>query len=104
MDRLDWRIGFVGHTHHPGIYCKTDCQVFPLTSSKVAIGSHKYLVNPGSVGQPRNGDERASFAIWDVDLECVFLHAVEYPVKVTQKKLNEAGGLDYLAERLERGE
>jgi predicted phosphodiesterase len=104
MDRLDWRIGFVGHTHHPGIYCKTDGHTISLTSPKVAIGSHKYLVNPGSVGQPRNGDERASFAIWDVDLECVYLHAVEYPVKVTQQKLYEAGGLSYLAERLEKGE
>jgi diadenosine tetraphosphatase ApaH/serine/threonine PP2A family protein phosphatase len=75
-----------------------------LTSHKVAIGSHKYLINPGSVGQPRNGDKRASFAIWDTDLECVYLHAVEYPVMVTQKKLYGAGWAHYLAERLGKGE
>ncbi len=104
LDRLDWRVGFVGHTHHPGIYCRTDLHTFTLTSHKVAIGSHKYLINPGSVGQPRNGDKRASFAIWDTDLECVYLHAVEYPVMVTQKKLYGAGWAHYLAERLGKGE
>ena len=104
IDRLDWRVGFVGHTHYPGIYCRTARQTFLLTSHKVAIGSHKYLINPGSVGQPRNGDKRASFAIWDIDLECVYLHAVEYPVEVTQQKLYRAGWAHYLVERLGKGE
>ncbi|MFH1571160.1 MAG: metallophosphoesterase family protein [Gemmatimonadota bacterium] len=104
LERLDWRLGFVGHTHYPGIYCRIDGQVVPLTSSEVAIGRHRYLVNPGSVGQPRDGDWRAAFAVWDVETERVELRRVEYPVQRAQAKIRQLGWPDYQAERLGRGE
>lgn len=104
LERLDWRIGFVGHTHHAGIYCRLDGQIIPLTSSEVAIGRHRYLINPGSVGQPRDGDWRAAFAIWDVDVDRVDLLRVEYPVQRTQSKLEALNWPAYQAERLVRGE
>lgn len=104
MNRLDWQISFIGHTHHSAIYCKIQERIVPLASAKVAIGHHKYLVNPGSVGQPRDGDWRASFALWDLDAQYVELYRVEYPVERTQKKMHQAGWPTYMAERLSRGE
>jgi predicted phosphodiesterase len=104
LERLDWRVAFVGHTHYPGIYCGTGSQVTSLTSSEVSVGPHRYLINPGSVGQPRDGDRRASYALWDVDAEYVQLLRVEYPVERTQEKLRQADWPEYLAERLGKGE
>ena len=104
LERLEWRIAFDGHTHYAGIYCRFETQVVPLTSSETAIGRHRYLVNAGSVGQPRDGDPRASFALWDVDAEHVVLHRTEYPVRRTQEKIHALGWPAYAAERLTRGE
>jgi predicted phosphodiesterase len=104
MERMDWQIAFVGHTHYAGIYCRLRSQIVPLTSSAVAIGQHQYLINPGSVGQPRDGNWRASFALWDVEGGYVEVRRVEYPLALTQKKLARAGWPAYLAERLARGE
>jgi diadenosine tetraphosphatase ApaH/serine/threonine PP2A family protein phosphatase len=70
----------------------------------VAIGPHKYLINPGSVGQPRDGDWRAAFAVWDVDRRFVELHRVEYAVAKAQEKIRQAGWPPYLADRLAQGE
>ena len=104
MQRLDWPIGFFGHTHLPGIYCQTNGQMVPLTSGVVSVGHHKCLINPGSVGQPRDGDRRASFAMWDVDAGFVQIRRIEYPFEQTQKRMIEAGWPHYLADRLGRGD
>ena len=104
MSLLDWPISFFGHTHHSAIYCQIQERTVPLSSAKLVVGHHKYLVNPGSVGQPRDGDWRASFALWDLDQEYVELHRVEYPVERTQEKMQQAGWPTYVAERLSRGE
>ncbi|MEW6754894.1 MAG: metallophosphoesterase family protein [Candidatus Latescibacterota bacterium] len=104
MERLDWQVAFVGHTHHAALYCRLQSHVVPLTSTSVAIGPHQYLVNPGSVGQPRDGDWRASFALWDVDGRLVQLQRVEYDVQRAQAGIAALDWPPYLAERLGRGE
>jgi predicted phosphodiesterase len=104
LNHLDWSTCFSGHTHQAGIYCKTGNKTVPLTSAHVALGRHKYFINPGSVGQPRDGDWRASYAIWDMERSYVELRRVEYPIKRTQEKILNAGWPQYMAERLERGE
>jgi len=104
MERSDWPVGFFGHTHHAGIYCQMGSRVVSLTSSRVAIGPHKYMINPGSVGQPRDGDWRAAFALWDVNENVIELHRIEYPVEKAQQKIESAGWPIYQAERLMRGE
>ena len=81
-----------------------DATSVALTSSEVAIGRHRYLVNVGSVGQPRDGDPRASYALWDTDSSYVKLRRVEYSVNRTQQKIRALGWPDYVAERLTRGE
>jgi predicted phosphodiesterase len=63
----------------------------------------KYLVNPGSVGQPRDGDSRAAYALVDVDRKTVRLCRVAYPIDVAQKKIVESGLPPQLAYRLGMG-
>ena len=104
MNRLDWSLSFVGHTHEAGIFCKMRDKTVALTSVTVAIGPHVYLVNVGSVGQPRDGDWRASYALWDTSNHWVELQRVEYPVKITQRKIAELDYPSYLADRLSQGE
>ena len=63
----------------------------------------KYLINPGSVGQPRDGDSRAAYAIVDMDEQVVVLHRVAYPIEIAQKKILDAGLPPMLAYRLGMG-
>jgi predicted phosphodiesterase len=63
----------------------------------------KYLINPGSVGQPRDGDSRAAYAIADLDRQLVTLYRVAYPIESAQKKILEAGLPPMLAYRLGMG-
>lgn len=104
FSKLDWKVAFVGHTHHRAVYCKTSSQIAYLTSAKVVLGRHSYLVNPGSVGQPRDGDWRASYALWDLERSYIELRRVEYPVRRTQEKMAQADWPPYLIQRLSTGE
>lgn len=63
----------------------------------------KYLVNPGSVGQPRDGDSRAAYALVDLDRNTLKLCRVAYPIEMAQKKILEAGLPPQLAYRLGMG-
>ena len=63
----------------------------------------KYLINPGSVGQPRDGDARAAYAIADLDNNVVTLYRVAYPIEAAQKKILDAGLPPMLAYRLGMG-
>ena len=60
----------------------------------------KYLVNPGAVGQPRDGDARAAYAIVDTHRRHVEMIRLEYPIEQTQAKVIEAGLPEVLAQRL----
>jgi diadenosine tetraphosphatase ApaH/serine/threonine PP2A family protein phosphatase len=63
----------------------------------------RHLINPGSVGQPRDGDSRAAYAIADLDQKVVTLYRVAYPIEVAQKKILDAGLPPMLAYRLGMG-
>ncbi len=65
--------------------------------------NNKYLFNVGSIGQPRNGDPRASFAVWDTDQMSMSRYLLPYDIKTTQQKILDAGLPARLAERLEYG-
>lgn len=64
---------------------------------------HKYLFNIGSIGQPRNGDIRASFAVYDSDANTVTRYRIPYDITVTQAMNREAGLPERLSLRLEWG-
>jgi diadenosine tetraphosphatase ApaH/serine/threonine PP2A family protein phosphatase len=63
----------------------------------------KYLFNVGSIGQPRNGDPRASFAVFDTDMSAVTRYVIPYNIAVAQEKILAAGLPERLALRLEKG-
>jgi diadenosine tetraphosphatase ApaH/serine/threonine PP2A family protein phosphatase len=63
----------------------------------------RYLINPGSVGQPRDGDPRAAFALYDDADDTLRFRRVEYPVLRAQERILEEGLPPVLAVRLERG-
>jgi diadenosine tetraphosphatase ApaH/serine/threonine PP2A family protein phosphatase len=64
---------------------------------------YRAIINPGSVGQPRDGDPRASYVMYDSNMGFEF-RRVPYNVAVTQHKIRESGLSPKLAERLARGE
>jgi diadenosine tetraphosphatase ApaH/serine/threonine PP2A family protein phosphatase len=94
---------FCGHTHVPVIYEKYAGATRHVTAdARLAVG-RKYFVNVGSVGQPRDGNPRASYVLYDSDRKTVQFRRVEYDVRATQDKIRRAGLPERLALRLEAG-
>ena len=72
----------------------------PLNGMIRLNGDELYLLNPGSVGQPRNGDPRSSYFIFDTETNTVNFKLVKYNVASTINKITEANLPEYLAKRL----
>ena len=102
---------FFGHSHHPAIYtCDGSGNVLEEirknTNDSVTTelrNDMRYMVNPGSVGQPRDGDTRSAFLIWDSDELRLEFYRAEYPLEVTQEKMEKVDLPRYLIERLTYG-
>ena len=94
---------FFGHTHTPVFYSKS-LSVEVEDGLKVEIEQgKKYFTNVGSVGQPRDGDPRASYCIYDMGGQRMINRRVEYDLHTAQKKILDAGLPEMLAQRLELG-
>ena len=94
---------FFGHTHVPLAFVR-DSVVRGGTYSKFKVEpGRKYFVNVGSVGQPRDGNPKASYAIYDMDEASVELRRLDYDIEKTQAKIRAAGLPERLAERLAYG-
>lgn len=95
-----------GHTHWPVTFALSEGRVETVGASGASPDrltvqpDTKYLINPGSVGQPRDGDPRAAYGIVDTVAGTVNLFRVDYPVETTQAKVIKAGLPDVLAQRL----
>lgn len=100
-------IGFFGHTHFPLVYYLRNekLDIVPLTEdTKIKLDPNtKYLINPGSIGQPRDKNPASSFIIFDSNKREIQFVRYPYEVKKTQKKIREAGLPELLASRLEAG-
>lgn len=95
---------FFGHSHCPVIYRQISTGVVSIFQSEYILSpEERYMVNCGSVGQPRDRDPRASFALFDDDSGYLKIIRVSYPIKKAQKKIREAGLPDFLAARLAEG-
>lgn len=95
---------FVGHSHIPGIFSYDYAKVEYIERMNVRIDTElRYLINVGSIGQPRDGDPRASFAIYDDEQSTVEIKRVEYNVQKAQEKILKAGLPSSLADRLAEG-
>ncbi len=95
---------FYGHTHSPRAYVLDGTSVRSLTFDKLRIEPQKkYFINVGSVGQPRDGDWHASYAIYHADKKYVELRRIEYDINTAQDKIVDAGLPQRLADRLALG-
>jgi diadenosine tetraphosphatase ApaH/serine/threonine PP2A family protein phosphatase len=98
-----------GHTHWPVTFVLTEERVEMLGTTGTGAEhlalrpESKYLLNPGSVGQPRDGDPRAAYGLVDTATGRVDVYRVDYPVEKTQAKVVKAGLPEVLAQRLAVG-
>ena len=98
-------ICFHGHTHCPMIYEKQMSGVFRIDAQDFTLPiGRKYFVNVGSVGQPRDGDPRASYVIYEPLARKVRFRRLEYDIAAAQERIRMAGLPDRLAERLGLGQ
>jgi len=94
---------FFGHTHVPVAFVR-DSMVRGGTYSKFKIEpGKKYFINVGAVGQPRDGNPKAAYVVYDVDEGTVELRRLDYDIATAQKKIRAAGLPERLAERLAYG-
>ena len=104
---METSIGFFGHTHFPVIYLLRNekIDIVPLTQeTKIKLDPNtRYLVNPGSIGQPRDKNPNPSFIIFDSNKKELQFKRFTYNIKETQRKIREAGLPEILASRLESG-
>jgi predicted phosphodiesterase len=94
---------FYGHTHVPTAYVRDDNVTRVKTDQLTIDNAKKYFINAGSVGQPRDGDWRAAYCIYDVDQNMVEQRRVKYDLELAQKKIIEADLPHLLADRLAVG-
>jgi len=96
---------FHGHTHCPMIYEKQIGAVYRIDAQDFSLPiGRKYFINVGSVGQPRDGDPRAAYALYDPKARKIRFRRVEYDIEAAQAKIREAGLPERLAERLAVGQ
>lgn len=98
----------VGHTHRAMIATlepeQQEASIAPLRDGDaVQLEGARFLINPGSVGQPRNRDPRAAFGIMDTDERTFTAHRAAYDVTETQRQMEAAGLPDLLVARLSIG-
>jgi diadenosine tetraphosphatase ApaH/serine/threonine PP2A family protein phosphatase len=98
------RVIFVGHSHQQMVLVNREDEFYRFLGTSLHLEpGYRYLVNVGSTGQPRDGDTRAAFAVYDTDAGTIALHRVAYDVAAAQRKIREAGLPPILADRLENG-
>jgi diadenosine tetraphosphatase ApaH/serine/threonine PP2A family protein phosphatase len=97
---------FVGHTHLPAVWTEhaDGGVVFRRGAGRVTLApGARYLVNVGSVGQPRDGDPYAAYALWDLDTSTVEIRRVPYDIEEARRRVLAAGLPKLLGDRLLRG-
>jgi len=98
---LRTRCGFFGHSHVPVAFTDGGGWVRIVPGTEFNPGqSDRFLINPGSVGQPRDGNPMAAYGILDDETGAIHIRRVGYDVKKTQHKIRKAGLPDIIAERL----
>jgi len=99
------RVGFIGHSHVPGAFDTDGAKLGYARASRVTLATgRRYLVNVGSVGQPRDGDPRAAWLLFDADADTLEHRRVAYDIDGAATRIRAAGLPHFLAERLKWGE
>ncbi len=106
--RQETPYSLVGHTHLPMVFEEVPGRrapiIWPLSDGDVlALGERRLIVNPGGLGQPRDGDPRTACAIYDVDERTISLYRLPYDIERTQQAMADAGLPERLIHRLSFG-
>jgi diadenosine tetraphosphatase ApaH/serine/threonine PP2A family protein phosphatase len=108
LDRTTAELVLVGHTHIPVALLFSDSGSLAgglaRGGSEIELAGGRFLLNPGSVGQPRDGDPRAAYLLLDFDARTAHYRRVPYDIEATQAEIRESGLPEALAERLAEGE
>ena len=108
LNAQEERIALIGHSHIALYFNRIDeisrtASVLAGDGAQVEMVQGQWLVNPGSVGQPRDGDPRAAWLELDTESLKATWHRVEYPVDAAAQAIREAGLPTHLADRLLQG-
>ena len=105
MDAYEEAVCFIGHSHYPGSFDRHNGHVKYTRNAEIKLEKgHRYLVNVGSIGQPRDGDPRAAYVLFE-DAERTVKHVrLDYDVAGAMRRIIDAGLPRFLAERLQWGE
>lgn len=98
----------VGHTHTPVTFKLQNAHgdietVKPVYNEATKLNGSRLIINPGSVGQPRDSDPRAAYAVLDVDSMSIEHRRIPYDISAVQKRMRDAEMPDRLVQRLEHG-
>jgi len=105
---FDFQVALVGHTHLPlalewAAEVKQARVLLPDWGAPLSLAGRRLILNPGSVGQPRDGDPRASYAILDADQMTWEFRRIPYAVEITQERMRARGLPQRLIDRLQMG-
>jgi predicted phosphodiesterase len=109
FDHFDGPFCLVGHTHVPSFFVRTGegeilaRRVVDEAEVPLAQPGCRFILNPGSVGQPRDEDPRASLMVVDTERRSATWHRVAYPIEATQEKMRRVGLPSKLVDRLANG-
>ena len=107
LSRLTTRFLLVGHSHLPLAFLEGDGGVRRVdllsNGGSIGLGEYRLVFCPGSVGQPRDGDPRAAYALLDTDLGTLEVRRVDYDVTVVQAEMRRVGLPPRMSERLSHG-
>jgi diadenosine tetraphosphatase ApaH/serine/threonine PP2A family protein phosphatase len=108
FSRFEMPVTFFGHTHIPSLFWLEGrllgVKALRGTSGRIALSpGGRYLINPGSIGQPRDRDPRAAYMIYDSARRVVNWYRVPYPIDEAQRRIRKAGLPNSLADRLAIG-
>jgi diadenosine tetraphosphatase ApaH/serine/threonine PP2A family protein phosphatase len=96
------KVCFIGHSHRPVIFAERGTNVYE-TESVTNSGSSRYIINVGSVGQPRDGDPKLAFGFIDTGNFKYCNYRLQYPVKDAYKKIIDENLPVFLADRILKG-
>lgn len=98
---MQTRVGFVGHSHIPCVFTEKSQESRHLSEGMLQLRKdERYLLNPGSIGQPRDRDTRLSFGIFDADELTFEIVRLPYDNKTAAQKIRKEGLPRFLADRL----
>lgn len=106
LEEMGAKVMFTGHTHRPCIFKqKIDGTIEKYQSMEgdLYLDQRRYIINVGSVGQPRNKNPKAQYVIYDTSLHKITFKATSYDIKGAAEKIAEVGLPEFLGDRLFEG-